>query len=61
VVSVAKMVAFHAEIRALPLSNLQRADFEDALAICTDPERERGLLDEMRHEMDVLRARHRRV
>ena len=61
VVSAPKMVTHQAEIRALPMSDLQRADFEDALAICTDPERERQLLDEMSREADLLRARHRRV
>lgn len=60
-VSVAKAVAHQAEIRALPMSDLQRADLEDALAICTDPERERQLLDEMWREASLLRARHRRV
>ena len=60
-VSVTKAVALQAELRALPMSDLQRADLEDALAICTDPERERQLLDEMWREASLLRARHRRV
>ena len=60
-VSVAKVVAFQAEIRALPMSDLQRADFEDSLAICTAPARERRLLDEMLREAGLLRDRHRRV
>lgn len=59
--SVARTVALQADIRALPMSGLERADFEDALAICTDPERERQLLDEMWRETSLLRARHRRV
>lgn len=61
VVSVAEVVALQAEIRGLPMSDLQRADLEDALAICTEPMRERQLLDEMRRKAGVLRARHRRV
>ena len=61
VVSVAKAVALEAEIRALPMSELQRADLDDALAICTKPEREREMLDEMLREASLLRARHRRV
>lgn len=60
-VSVAKAVALQDEIRALPMSELNRADFEDALAICTLPDRERQLLDETWRETGLLRARHRRV
>lgn len=59
--SVAKVVALQSEIRALPMSCLQRADFEDGLAICTDPARERRLLDEMWREALLLRDRHRRA
>jgi hypothetical protein len=61
VVSVAKTVARQAEIRALPMSDLQRADFEDGLSICTDLAREQQLLDEAWGDTSVLRARHRRV
>jgi len=60
-VSVAKVVALQGEIRALPMSELQRADLEDALAICTDPDRERQFLEELLRETGLLRARHRRV
>lgn len=60
-VSVARTVALQAEIRALPMSDLERADFDDVVAICTDPDRERQLLDEMWSETSLLRARHRRV
>lgn len=60
-VSVAKAVALQDEIRALPMSEIQRADLEDALTICTDPDRERQLLEEMWSETTLLRARHRRV
>lgn len=60
-VSVARIVAIQAEIRALPMSDLERADLQDALAICTDPERERQLLDEIWRETSLVRARHRRV
>ncbi|MCA4132631.1 hypothetical protein [Arthrobacter sp. M4] len=61
VVSIAKAVALQDEIRALPMSELQRADLEDALAICTDPDRERQHLEEMWRETELLRSRHRRV
>lgn len=61
VVSVAKAVALREEIRALPMSRLQRADFEEGLAICTDPAREGELLDDMWRMSCVIRARHRRV
>jgi hypothetical protein len=60
-VSVAKAVALQDEIRALPMSALNRADLEDALAICTVPDRERQLLDETWRETGLLRTRHRRV
>jgi hypothetical protein len=60
-VSPAKAIAHQAEIRALPMSDLQRADFENALSICGDPARERQLLEEIWRETTVLRARHRRV
>lgn len=60
-VSVAETVALQDEIRALPMSELQRADLEDALAICTDPDLERQLLVEMWRETTRLRTRHRRV
>jgi hypothetical protein len=59
--SVEKVVALQDEILALPMSDLQRADFEDSLAICTAPARERRLLDEMWREALLLRDRHRRV
>jgi hypothetical protein len=61
VVSIAKVIAFQDEIRALPMSDLQRADLEDALAICVDPNRERQFVDEMWRETHLLRSRHRRV
>jgi len=60
-VSVATVVGLQAEIRELPMSDLECADFDDAVAICTDPDRERQLLDEMWSETSLLRARHRRV
>lgn len=60
-VSVAKAVALQGEIRALPMSELQRADLEDALVICTDPDRARLFLGEMWRETELLRSRHRRV
>ncbi|WP_285320705.1 hypothetical protein [Pseudarthrobacter sp. lyk4-40-TYG-27] len=60
-VSVAKAVALQEEIRALPMTELRRSDLEEALAICTVPDRERRLLDETWRETALLRARHRRV
>lgn len=60
-VSVATAVALGDRIRALPMSDLQRADFEDALAICVDPVREQRFLDDIWRETELLRARHRRV
>lgn len=60
-VSVAKAVAIQDEVRALPMTDLQRADFEEAIRISSDPVRERQLLEEIRRETDLLRARHRRV
>ncbi|MFE4545146.1 hypothetical protein [Arthrobacter sp. NPDC056727] len=60
-VSVGKAVALQDEIRALPMSELKRADLEDAIAICTVPDRERQILDQTWRETSLLRARHRRV
>jgi hypothetical protein len=60
-VSVSKAAAHHDELRALPMSDLQRADLEDALKICTDPVHEREFLEEMQDETKLLRDRHRRV
>jgi hypothetical protein len=59
--SVAKAVALKSEISALPMSDLQRADFENAIEICVDPESERRFLLQTWREVDLLRARHRRV
>lgn len=61
IVSVAKAVALQSEIRALPMSELQRADMEDALAICIDPDRELQFLEDIWEETTLLRSRHRRV
>jgi hypothetical protein len=60
-VSVPKAINLQTEIRALPMSTLQRADVEDAFSICTNPERERQMLEEIWRETSLLRARHRRV
>jgi hypothetical protein len=60
-VSVADAVSLQDEIRAFPMSDLQRADLEDALAICAAPDRERQFLEEAWRETGLLRARHRRV
>lgn len=60
-VSIAKAAGLKGEIRALPMSELERADLEDALAICTEPAREKEFLDEIWHETGMLRSRQRRV
>lgn len=60
-VSVAKAVALQDEIRSFAVSELQRSNLEDALAICCDPKREQQFLEEMWRETSLLRARHRRV
>lgn len=60
-VSIAKAVDLKDEIRELRMSNLERADLEDALDIVTDPGRERLLLEETWLRTNLLRARHRRV
>lgn len=60
-VSIEKAVALQDEISALPMSELQRADLEEALAICTDPAREGHFLEQTRRDMGLIRARHRRV
>lgn len=60
-VSFARAVALQDEIRELPMSELRRADLEEALAICTDPAREQELLEEMWRQTELLRDRHRRV
>lgn len=60
-VSIAKAVALKDEIRALPMSELERADLEDALAVCTDPDRERKFLEELGAETERFRKRLRRV
>lgn len=60
-VSVSMAAAHHDELRALPMSDLQRADLEDALKICTDPVHEREFFEEVQDETKLLRDRHRRV
>lgn len=61
IVSMDRTVMVQSEIRALPMSVLQRADFEDGLEVCTDLDRERQFLDEILRETGILRARLRRV
>lgn len=60
-VSFEKVVLRKDEIRALAMTRLQRADFEHALSVCTDPHQERQFLEEVWHETGLLRSRHRRV
>ena len=59
--SMAKVLAAADEIRELPMTILQRADFEDAMAIVTDVASEQRVLDDAWQETDLLRARLRRV
>lgn len=59
--SIEKTIASSDEILGLPMTALQRADFEDAIDICTNPKRELELLKEMDQETGLLRARLRRV
>ncbi len=61
IVSIAKAVALQDEICSLTMTPLQRADLETALAICTDPARERQLLEDSWAHTTLLRERHRRV
>ncbi|MBC9927408.1 MULTISPECIES: hypothetical protein [unclassified Leucobacter] len=61
VINVSGVVALLDQIRALPMTDLERADFEEAIAISTNPVKERQLLEEMWCETELLRARHRRV
>lgn len=60
-VSFEKVVARKDEIRALAMTRLQHADFEQALSVCTDPDQERQFLEQMWHETGLVRSRHRRV
>lgn len=60
-VSIAKAVELQDEVRALPMSDLERADFEDAITVCTDPVREKQLLYDAWLDAELLRKRLRRV
>lgn len=59
--SMAKVLAAADDVRELPMSQLQRADFEDAIAIVTDVSSEQRALNDAWLETDVLRARLGRV
>jgi hypothetical protein len=61
VVSIAKAVEIKGEVEAVVMSELERADFNEAVAICTDPTREADLLAEVERFTTLMRARHRRV
>lgn len=60
-VNFGKTVEAREEIRAFTLPELERTDFEDAIAVCTDPARERALLAAIQRQVALMRARHRRV
>lgn len=60
-VSIAKAIGSQTELRALPMTRLELADLNAAIATCIDPARERALLDEIWCETGVLRNRLRRV
>lgn len=59
--SMARVLSAADDVRELPMSQLQRADFEDAIAIVTDIPSEQRALEEAWLETDLLRARLRRV
>ncbi len=61
VVDVAKVVASVGDIRALPMTALQRTDFEEGILTCTDPAYEKRVLSRAAKDVALLRARHRRV
>ncbi|KJL28597.1 hypothetical protein RL72_00403 [Microbacterium azadirachtae] len=61
IVNVANAITLQEDIRALPMTALQRADFEHAVAICTNPERELDHLLRTWKSTSLLKARHRRV
>jgi hypothetical protein len=60
-VSVSGVVAHLDDLRRLPMSDLQRADFEAAVTICTDPVAEKRFLEQIQDDTHVLQLRHRRV
>lgn len=60
-VSVSAVVAHLEEFRMLPMSDLQRADFEAAVKVCTEPAAERRLMEQAQEDTRVLQLRHRRV
>ena len=60
-VSVSGVVAHLEELRMLPMSDLQRADFEAAVTACTEPAAERRLMELVQEDTRVLQLRHRRV
>lgn len=61
VVNVGRVVANVKAIRKLPLTSLQRSDFEEGILICTDAHREHVALTQALDETGIIRARHRRV
>lgn len=61
VVSISKTLARQEDLRALELTQLVRADFEDAVLTLTSPDREQALIDECQLESRLLRDRYRRV
>ena len=61
IVEIVKVVASQEAIRSLRMTALQRADFEDALRMCTDTSHEQRLLTWAQKESELLRDRHRRV
>jgi hypothetical protein len=59
--SIANILNMETDIRGLPMTWLQRADFDDALAIVTNTGQEQVALDEELLQAELLRARLRRV
>jgi hypothetical protein len=61
VVSIKKAVEFQDDLLRIPMTNLARADLEASLTAITEAEYEIRMLDDIRTEVNRIRARHRRV
>lgn len=61
VVSIAKAIEARGYVELVVMSDLEWADFDEAVAICTDPALEADLLAEVERFTTLMRDRHRRV
>lgn len=61
IISVHKAVELRDDLLNLELSALERADLRASLEAATNAEAERGLLESHQLEVEMIRARHRRV